>query len=342
MDGVLHPLVEEGDTVAVGALIAYVLPAGEAPAAAAEPAGDEPAGDEPARRPNASPVARRIAADLGIDLGALEGSGPRGRIVKADVVAAEPAPAVEEMPAEAPAPPTPAPAPAAKGEITIVEPTRLQRTIARRMAQAKAAAPDFTLEVEVDMTRAVAERARLKALLDGAPSPSLNDLVVKAVALTLAEHPRVNGAYVDDRFELHGAVNVGVAVAAPDALVVPVVRDAATRSLGSIGAEVRRLAAAARDGSLAPADLDGGTFSVSNLGMFGVDRFTAVLNPPQAAILAVGAVAERAVVRDGELAVARTASLTLTCDHRIVHGADGAAFLAQLRDRLERPELLVL
>jgi pyruvate dehydrogenase E2 component (dihydrolipoamide acetyltransferase) len=368
--GVLHTLVEEGDTVSVGELIAYILPPGaeapnalpETPAAAPAPAttsvpGGEPPAPSSADRVNASPVARRIAAELGVGLHGLTGSGPRGRVVKADVLRAG-VPRAGEDPVSAPAQPAvavaepsePTPQPTvretqpsgAKGEVQVIEPSRLQRTIARRMTEAKATAPDFTLEVDVDMTRAVAERRRFKALLGEKPAPSLNDFIVKAVAVSLRDHPKVNGAFRNDTFELYERVNVGVAVAAPDALVVPVVTQADTRSLGSIADEVRRLAAAARNGSLTAADLDGGTFSVSNLGMFGVSRFTAVLNPPQAAILAVGAATERAVVRDGELAVATVASLTLTCDHRIVHGADGAAFLATLRAHLEQPELLVL
>jgi pyruvate dehydrogenase E2 component (dihydrolipoamide acetyltransferase) len=166
-------------------------------------------------------------------------------------------------------------------------------------------------------------------------------MVVKACALALREHPRANGTYKDGRFELHPRVNVGVAVAAADALLVPVVRDADTSSLWSIAAESRRLALAARDGTITPPDLAGGTFSVSNLGMFGIDAFTAVINPPQAAILAVGSLAQRAVVREGQLAARHTMTVTLTCDHRILYGADAAEFLGSIRELLEQPLALM-
>jgi pyruvate dehydrogenase E2 component (dihydrolipoamide acetyltransferase) len=169
------------------------------------------------------------------------------------------------------------------------------------------------------------------------PVPSINDMVVKACALALVGHPRVNGTYRDGGFELHDEVNVGFAVAALDALLVPVVRDADSKPLVDIARETRTLAAKARDGTITPPELSGATFTVSNLGMFGITRFTAVINPPQAAILAVGAVQERAVVRAGALAVGHTMSATLASDHRILYGADAAAFLAEVRDRLESP-----
>ncbi len=370
--GVLHVLLEVGATAPVGAVIARIAPEGVEVAGGSAPAA--PASEAPTSaaapgasttRVNASPLARRIAGELGIDLAALVGSGPRGRVVRADVLAASPpshpsAPAPEPAAAASPTPaapaapavpqaaaavssPPPAPVPAGgRGEATAVPLSRLQQVVARRMAESKATAPDFIVEAEIDMGRAVALRAQLKQLLAGDPPPSLNDFVVKACALALREHPRVNAAYRGDRFELHGRVNVGVAVASEDALLVPTVFDADRSSLGTIATATRRLAAAARDGSLTPPDLSGATFSISNLGMFGVDRFTAVLNPPQAAILAVGAVRERAVVRDGALAVAQTMNVALTCDHRILYGADGAAFLGRVRALLEQPELLLL
>jgi pyruvate dehydrogenase E2 component (dihydrolipoamide acetyltransferase) len=229
----------------------------------------------------------------------------------------------------------------AKGAVTEQELSRVQQTIARRMVEAKATMPDFTLTAEVDMDAAVELRARLKAL-GGEVVPSYNDFVVKAAALALRAHPRANGAYRDGRFELFERVNVGIAVAAQDALLVPTVVDADRRSLGEIARDARRLAAAARDGKLTAAELAGGTFSVSNLGMFGVTHFTAVLNPPQAAILAVGALEQRAVVRDGEIVPGHRMTITLTCDHRILYGADAAAFLADIRLVLEQPLRLAL
>jgi pyruvate dehydrogenase E2 component (dihydrolipoamide acetyltransferase) len=284
---------------------------------------------------SASPLARRIARELGIDLAMLAGTGPNGRVVKRDVLAAEPAEVVVAPRVVETAAPT-------KGSATVVPLTRAQQVVGRRMAESKGSAPDFTLDVEVDMDAAVALRGRLKQLLGDAPAPSLGDFVVKACGLALREHPRVNGAFAGAAVELYERVNVGVAVAAPDALLVPTVFDADSRSLGQIGADVRRLAAAAREGSLTPAEMGGATFTVSNLGMFGVDAFTAVLNPPQAAILAVGAIRERPYGRNGELVLAKTLLTRLTCDHRILNGADGAAFLARVRELLEAPELLAL
>jgi pyruvate dehydrogenase E2 component (dihydrolipoamide acetyltransferase) len=228
----------------------------------------------------------------------------------------------------------------AKGAVEVVELSRVQATIARRMSEAKATMPEFTLTVEVDMDAAVELRDRFKAL--GDVVPSYNDFVVRAAALALRAHPRANGAYRDGRFELYEHVNVGVAVAAEDALLVPTVADADRRSLGEIARDTRRLAAGARDGTLTAAELSGGTFSVSNLGMFGIREFTAVLNPPQAAILAVGALERRPVVRDGEVVAGHRMSMTLTCDHRILYGADAARFLADIRAGLEQPLRLAL
>jgi len=223
----------------------------------------------------------------------------------------------------------------AKGDITIQELTRTQQLIARRMAESKATVPEFTLRSEIDMERCVALRTELKAL--GDEVPSYNDMVVRACALALREFPRANGSYRDGRFELHSRVNVGVAVAAPDALVVPTVFDADRKSLREIARETRALAGRVRDGSVTPPELSGGTFTVSNLGMYGVMDFTAVINPPQAAILAVGALAPRAVVRDGALVARHTMGVTLACDHRILYGADAAQFLARIRALLEQP-----
>lgn len=228
----------------------------------------------------------------------------------------------------------------AKGEVTVIELSRLQRMVASRMSESRATVPDFTLEVDIDMGACVDLRERLKEHAD--PAPSLNDMVVKACALTLRDHPNVNAAYRDGRFERYGRVNVGVAVAGEDALIVPVVRDADRKSLGEIARSTRELARRVREGTIEPPDLAGGTFTVSNLGMFGITRFAAVINPPQAAILAVGAVEERPVVRDGRIAVGRLMTVSLSSDHRILYGADAARFLADLRARLEAPLTLLL
>jgi pyruvate dehydrogenase E2 component (dihydrolipoamide acetyltransferase) len=211
------------------------------------------------------------------------------------------------------------------------------------MSESKATAPDFVVAMEIDMEGVVEMRDQLRGWDDGgAALPSFNDFVVKACALALREHELVNGSYDGGEIRLHGRVNVGIAVAAPGALIVPTIFDADRKSLGEIARTTRALAAKVRDGSITPPELSGGTFSISNLGMFGVDAFTAVLNPPQAAILAVGSVTPRAVVRDGALTARRTMSTALTCDHRIVYGADAAAFLARVRTLLETPISLVL
>ncbi|MEA2137377.1 MAG: hypothetical protein QOG56_527, partial [Solirubrobacteraceae bacterium] len=245
------------------------------------------------------------------------------------------APQPTPPPGDAPAPPPPpSQTGTAKGDVTVVKLTRVQQVIARRMAESKATVPEFTLRSELDMEACVALRAQLKAL--GGEVPSYNDMVVKASALALREFPRANGSYRDGSFELHSRVNVGVAVAATDALVVPTIFDADRKSLREIARESRALAERVRAGTVTPPELSGGTFTVSNLGMYGVTDFTAVINPPQAAILAVGALAPRAVVRDGELVVRHTMGVTLACDHRILYGADAAQFLARIRELLEQ------
>jgi pyruvate dehydrogenase E2 component (dihydrolipoamide acetyltransferase) len=363
-EGTLRIVAQEGDTLAVGQTIAHIGEGGEkeAPATApqpeqAKPVEAKPAEAEPAQqeRVKASPVARRVAGERGVDLHGLSGSGPGGRIVKADVEAAT------DVGAAAAAPLAPAASvegvAAAKGETSVQELSRTQRTIARRMAESKATIPDFTLDMDVDMEACVALRTQLKELAGSAgpghPTPTYNDMVVKACALALREYPRANGSYRDGSFELHARVNVGVAVATEDALVVPTVFDADTKSLGEVARETRALAERVRAATITPPELGGGTFTVSNLGMLGVTRFTAIVNPPQAAILSVGALARRAVVRaggregddpggGGEIVARHTMSITLACDHRILYGADAANFLARIRELLQAPASLTL
>jgi len=361
--GFLQILAGEGDTLQIGATIARLLESAEAAkangargGAAVPPAVEAPAGapasaaESPPPGPSApvaaassrikaSPVARRIAGELGIDLATLVGSGPEGRIVKADVLAAGSAsPLTAPPPAAAVLEPASA---TAKGEVTIVEPTRAQALIARRMASAKATIPEFTVTIEVDADPALEFREQLRNA--ASPVPSVNDLIVKACALALRVHPNVNAAYVDGHFERYSRVNIGVAVAADGTLVVPTVFDADLKSLIEIAAQTRQLASQVRDGTVAPADLSGGTFTVSNLGMLAVARFTAVINPPQAAILAVGAATPRATVGpDGAIVVRRVMEMTLSADHRIVYGAEAAQFLQTVRKRLERPAALLL
>jgi pyruvate dehydrogenase E2 component (dihydrolipoamide acetyltransferase) len=312
----------------------------EAPAAARAPS--PPAEGDGGERVKASPIARRMARDRGLDLQSLSGSGPGGRIVKADVEAAgagAPAEArAEAPPAPAPAAGAPAQVETAKGEVRVEELTRTQQTIARRMAESRATVPDFTLQADVDMQQAVEGRTALKAATaEGDVVPSLNDVVVKACALALREFPRANGAYRDGKFELYERVNVGVAVAADDSLVVPTVFDADRKGLRQIARETRELAEKVRGGTITPPEVSGATFTVSNLGMFGIREFVAVINPPQAALLSVGAVEERPVVRGGEIVARHLMSVTLACDHRILYGAPAAQFLARIRGLLEAP-----
>jgi pyruvate dehydrogenase E2 component (dihydrolipoamide acetyltransferase) len=267
-----------------------------------------------------------------------------GKAVVATGAPAEVPPAPERSPA--PTVKTPADAAASAADASSSPPpaaaslTATQRTIASRMTHSRASVPDFDAEIEIDMAACLALRAQLREHAD--PAPSINDMIVKACALTLRDHPRVNGAFADAGFTVHDDVHVGVAVATEDALVVPVVRDADARSLGAIAATTRALAAKVRDRAITPAELEGATFTVSNLGMFGVTRFTAVIDEPQAAILAVGAVVDRPVGRDGQIVLAPMLTVTLAADHRIVYGADAARFLAALRELLENPMRMLL
>jgi pyruvate dehydrogenase E2 component (dihydrolipoamide acetyltransferase) len=342
---------------------------GETQAGAGTATREKTSGGNGDGRVKASPVARRMARDLGVELAQLEGTGPGGRIVKADVQAAAEnggavakeapekgvaeaaeaaaqaeaeAPPKEEKAVEKPAKKEPLKAEAgAKGEVEIEDLTRLQQTVSRRMAESKATAPDFSIALTVDMTAAVELRTRLKEISD--PVPSFNDMVVKAAANALREHPRVNGAYRDGKFELYERVNVGIAVAALDALVVPTIFDADKKSLGQIARDARAVIGKVKDKTVTPPELSGGTFTVSNLGMFGIEHFTAIINPPQAAILTVGKLDKQPAVDDKGKVVARDQmTLTLVCDHRILYGADGAEFLARVKDLLEQPLSLAL
>ncbi|MCB0869085.1 MAG: 2-oxo acid dehydrogenase subunit E2 [Solirubrobacterales bacterium] len=297
---------------------------------------DSPAQDPSRPRVKASPLARRIAGELGVDLSTVTGSGPGGRVVKADV---EAAPSGDSKPAEGAA----APMAGRKDEPESVALNRLQQTIARRMSESKATIPHFYLNTEIDMTRCIEARSGIKASMpDGGVVPSFNDMVIKACAIALREFPKANASYRDKAFEFHSRVNIGVAVAGDRALVVPVVTDADRKGLTDIATTVRELAAKVRDGRITPPELSGGTFSVSNLGMFGVSSFDAVINPGQAAILAVGAIEEKPVVRGGEIIPRSLMSVTLSCDHRILYGAEGAEFLARIKDLLEEPLALAL
>lgn len=356
--GVLAEIVAgEGDTLPVGEVIARIEAGGDAPADPAERAvteDREPEGareaetreeakevpgkpeererDEEAappkaeeRRIKASPLARRLAGERGVNLAKLEGSGPGGRIVKADIEATEPA------------------QPTAKGDVETKELRRSQQTVARRMSESKATAPHFYLQMEIDMGAAVDLRDQLKDFTHDNVVPTYNDMVVKATAIALREFPLANGSYRDGRFELHSRVNIGVAVAGDRELIVPTVFDADKKSLGEIAEEARELIEKVRSGTITPPELSGGTFTVSNLGMFGIDNFAAVINPPQAAMLAVGAINKKAVVgEDGEITARETMGVTLSCDHRILYGDEGSRFLGKIKEILEEPLALTL
>jgi pyruvate dehydrogenase E2 component (dihydrolipoamide acetyltransferase) len=323
-DGTLESiLVQEGEAAAIGQPIASLGGGG------ATEAGNR--STDAGARPNATPVARRTAVELGVSLHDVAGTGPGGRITSDDVQrAAAASPAATAGTAQG-----------ARGDVRVVELTATQATIARRMEQSAAEIPSFTVSADADVTELVALRRGARE--ESSQAPSLNDFVVKAAALVLGELPRFNASYVDGRIECYSRINVGVAVAVDDALLVPVVADADKRTLGEIAAETQRLAAGARDRSLRPEELRDGTFTVSNLGMFGVRSFTAIVDPPQTAILAVGGV-RRAPTEgaSGEVVFRDVMTLTLSCDHRVVYGADGARFLSRLCELLARPLVLVL
>lgn len=293
-----------------------------APAAQAAPA---PAPAVANARVKASPLAKRLAEERGLSLGLIPGSGEGGRIVKRDVESfvgggASAAAAVERF--------------------TEVGVSQMRKTIARRLAESKFTAPHFYLSLTIDMDAAMVAR---KAINDRGPHRvSFNDMVVKAVAMALKHHPAVNSSWLEDRIRYNEHVHIGVAVAVEDGLLVPVVRHANAKSFGEIGVEVREFAQKAKDKKLQPGDWEGNTFTISNLGMFGIDEFTAIINPPDACILAVGGIQAVPVVRDGAVVPGHTMKVTLSCDHRVVDGATGAAFLNEVKQNLENPVLMLV
>ena len=282
-------------------------------------------------RVKASPLARRIARERGIDLAGVAGTGPDGRVVAEDV---ERAAATGR-----PAPPMPMAAPAPlSAEVEVEELSSMRKTIARRLTEAWQA-PVFQLGITVDMGRALEVRKRLVELQGNGAKPTVSDLLTKVCAMALMRHRAVNALYKGDSIELHPAANIGIAVAVPNGLVVPVIQGSERKTIAEIAAARAELVDRARSGKLQQGDLDGGTFTISNLGMFGIERFVAVLNPPQAAILAVGSTEEKPVVVDGEVVVRPRLELTLTCDHRAIDGATGAQFLGDVKAFLEEPGL---
>jgi len=290
-------------------------------------------------RTRASPLARRLAAEAGLELSAVQGTGPGGRITRRDIeaaLAASRAPAAPPPAAAAPA----FPPPAALPEVEEVPLTQMRKTIAKRLAASIGPVPTFYLTIEVDAGRLLGARERLnERLAASGERVSINDVLIKLVAEALRRHPEVNASWGETVIRRYGRVHIGVAVAVEDGLITPVVRDADRKGIVAIAREVRELAARARERKLRPEEYTGATFSISNLGMFGIEEFTAIINPPEAAILAVGRVEEKPVVEGGAVVVRPRLRLTMSCDHRVVDGATGARFLQTLRDLLEEPAL---
>lgn len=380
-DGFLvKQIASEGDTVAIGEVIGHIgdspdaVPeesgGSDAPAAeekAAEPEAQEKSEEKPAEatptaptategdgdgpRPRTSPLARRLAKEYGLDITKVQGSGPKGRVVRADIeaaakdgYAAQDAPAAEEKAAPS------APAKASPGQSfddgrdsEELKTSNVRKVIARRLTESKQTVPHFYLRRAIDAEALKAFRAQINEQLSSTGVKiSFNDLIVKACATALKLHPAVNTSWMDDKLVQHHRVNVGVAVAVEAGLVVPVLHDTDKATLSDISTRTRELAGKARDNKLKPQEMSGGTFSVSNLGMFGVDSFSAVINPPEAAILAVGAMRPEPTVVDGEVRVHNRISLELSVDHRAVDGAVGAAFLKDLAEILEQPMRIIL
>ncbi len=383
-DGVLlHIAVKEG-AVPIDGIIAVIGEEGEdwEAAIAAEAGGDAKASDngaaskeekvtaeEPApvaasapsassdSRVKASPLARSMAKEAGIDISTLSGSGDNGRIVKRDVeeqmsapaaVAAPAAPAPAAPSAPAPAQPAAAPAPAVvpfafnggAANYEDVKVSQMRKVIARRLGESKFGAPHFYLTVEINMGKVMKLRKELNEV-----SPvriSFNDLTVKAAAVSLRQHPTINSSWMGDTIRMNKEINIGVAVAVEDGLMVPVLRYADMKSLSQLSSETRALAGKARERKLQPDEMSGNTFTISNLGMFGIEEFTAIINPPDSCILAVGGIIEKPIVSEGKIVVGKMMKVTLSCDHRTVDGASGAKFLNTLKDTLENPTLLLV
>ncbi|MGP5163765.1 pyruvate dehydrogenase complex dihydrolipoamide acetyltransferase [Arthrobacter rhombi] len=291
----------------------------------------------------ASPLARRVAEQHGIDPAEITGTGPGGRIVRADVEAAVAAQASAAPHQRQPADSTPVSATGTQPSESVEVPLTMMRKVMAQRLTESASAPHFYLTHVVAMDRLMTLRAEInERFADSGVKISVTDLLVKACALTLEDHPQVNASWAGDKILQHPRAHIGVAVALDDGLIVPVIRDAATKGLEVISTETRALAKKARDGKLTPAEFSGGTFSISNLGMFGVDNFTAVINPPEAAILAVGATTEEPYVQDGQLSTRQIMKITLTSDHRVLDGAVSAAFLRDLKRTLEEPLRIII
>ncbi len=355
-------LIEAGEAVPTGAAAAAAKPAPAAPAAPSAPAAPTPAAAPaaahaaamnghaaPGERIFASPLARRMAQQAGIDLAGVKGSGPGGRIVKADIEAFQPGaarPAAPAAPAPVAAPAAPKPAVAITAPHRLVPNSSMRKVIARRLTEAKSTIPHFYVSMDIELDALMKLRADLNAKSPkegpGAFRLSVNDLIIKAAALTLRRIPTVNASWTEDAIVLYDDVDISVAVSIPEGLITPIVRHADLKGLAAISNEMKDLAARAKSGKLKPEEFQGGGFSISNMGMFGVSSFSAIINPPQAAILAVSAGQQRAVVKNGALAVATVMTCTLSVDHRVVDGALGAEWLAAFKAIIEDPLSLML
>ena len=373
-EGVMHKiLAPEGATVAVGTAIAVIAEDGEdvpddyvpesatetSPAepvqeSAVEPTAPAPVAEEPKPAPitrtgriKASPLARRLARQKGMNLAAIQGSGPNGRIVKSDIESASKRGVRLGTSTTAVTPPPTRPLPQGPlpyhaDEYDRVENSMMRKAIARRLAESKQQVPHFYLSVDVAMDRLMDLRAQLNEAADGAFKLSVNDFIIKAVAKALSDVPAANASWTDTDTLMHKHAHISVAVAIDGGLITPVIRFAEQKGITDISAEVKELAGRARAGALQPEEYSGGTFSISNLGMYGVKQFAAIVNPPEGAILAVGGTDERAVVENGSVVAKKMMTLTLSCDHRVVDGAVGAEFLAALKKHIETPASVLI
>ena len=356
----INVAVAEGKTVPVGSVVAYIGAPGEKiegqgkgdggmvaakpPTAAASPS-PVPVPPSPAvaggsDRVKASPLAKRIARDSGLDLQGVQGSGPGGRVVKRDLEGAGRAAPMQPRTTH----PAPAPTPVTRGGPAFedVPLTQIRKTIARRLAASLGPVPHFFLTTEVDMERAAEAREALNQQVGDGARVSFNDIIIKATALALTKHRACNAWFQDDHIRYWNEVHIGMAVAIEDGLITPVIKNADFKSLAQIGAEAKALAGRARERRLTPDEYTGSTFSVSNLGMFEIDQFTGVINPPEAGILAIGSIVQKPVVVDGAVAPRRRMRATMSCDHRVIDGATGAAFLKTFKQMLENPLAMLL
>ncbi len=366
-------VVNEGATVPIGELIALLVAPGEelpadtgaaAPAAAVAPAAQPApeAAPAPALAPTpmtaveaspepmppapdsatgarlrVSPLARRLAEERGIDLRQVAGTGPLGRIVRADIESFQPGSGAAASQAS-----MPVAFPGLSEEVEYVQLTSMQQTIVRRMMDSKLNAPHFYVTSEIDMTEAVAFRRSINEAQPEGQGVSFNDLVIKAAALAIRSYPAVNSSYIDGQFVRYKAINVGIAVAIPDGLVVPVLRHADMKGLSQIAAEAKDLIDRARTRKLSLQEMEGSTFSITNLGMYDVDNFSGIINSPNAGILAIGAIVKKPVVKNDQIVVADRMRVTISCDHRVLYGADAALYLREVKRVLEHPALLAL